>query len=96
MTSGIGDISGNPALQSLYGLDSVYEMMGELAIEHNESLDSLAGLAALHTLGGKKLYIRHNPGLPRCEVEALRQGLLDNGWSGYAYLNGNDEDAVCE
>lgn len=88
------DITGNEALTSLEGLEAIEALPRGLALQQNPALKSLEGLLRLNALGGALLVVK-NPALPTCEVEALRERLVEQGFRGAVRLRGSDDEAPC-
>lgn len=89
-------------LRSLSSLDhhlddlgSLSAVHGYLTIEGNDSLSDIDGLASLIELTGF-LRVYDNPSLPTCAVQKLVEQLQNQGWTGSAYIQGNDNIAACD
>lgn len=85
----------NAMLNSLADFSMLSAVEGtELTITGNPQLNYL-GLDSLASLAGD-LYVENNIALPTCWASALVTQLLGNGWTGTAFLVGNDDDGVCQ
>lgn len=64
----------------------------EVRVADNGALRVLR-LPALVTVGG--LLVERNPSLPTCAAEALRDQVVAGGFTGTAFVSGNDDDGIC-
>lgn len=81
------DISINPGLTSLAGLDNLVTIGGILNIQENDILNSLDGLENIDASSITDLYIRQNPSLASCEIQAVCNYLTDPTGSINIYYN---------
>jgi hypothetical protein len=96
-------IDDNDSLTSLHGLNNVAEICATMIIEEggiqiygSDTLRDISALYGLTDLHCERVDIKYNPQLPTCEAEDFRDYLYDIGWDGDAYIEGNDDDWICE
>lgn len=90
----------NDALIDLKALANLERIGNHLDIQHNEALTKI-GLKSLSYLGNKNkglLKIIHNPNLPQCYAEELRDQLRSHGWTrnDNVHHNGDGPCHECE
>jgi len=67
----IGDTIGNPLLNDILGLLSLSNIDGDLVINNNDVLESLAGLDNIEAATIHNLSILNNPQLSECDISSI-------------------------
>lgn len=83
----------NDALADLSALRPVRRISNDILIAFNDSLTSIADLAAIEFVGNG-VTVLDNARLPTCAVHAWRLGI--DYWGGAFFIDGNDDLASCD
>jgi hypothetical protein len=85
------------SLQTLAGLENLGTIGGYLRISGNTVLTTITNIESLDHIGvTSALDVYNNSSLPTCEAENLRDHLMSFGWTGTAYISGNNDLGTCE
>jgi hypothetical protein len=91
------ELTEQPGLTSLEGLEAVIGMDGVLRLSENANLASLRALASVDH--ARALLVENNPKLPTCEAEWLRDNIgvenIVNPYGDAITISGNDDAGTC-